>query len=101
MTPPRFEDDEALDRLLALTGNPPRPRATLAREIAAEARHAAQLRPRYLGQLAAGTALAASLALGIWLGANDNAAQWLPQIGFAAQDAGLVPDDLVEGGDVL
>ena len=101
MTTPRYEDDAALDRLLALTGQPPRPRATLAREIAAKARHASQLRPSYLGGVAAGMALAASLAFGIWIGGNDTASQWLPQIGFSAQEAGISPDDLVEGGDVL
>ena len=96
--------DKALDRLLAKAEKPPVMRPSLAAEIAARARTTPQEAPSRHGAFAAGFALAASLALGIWIGANDTTAQWLPLVGTSATstaDAGFSADDLINGGDVL
>ena len=97
------QSDRALEDWLATAARPKAPRAGLAAEIAARARQTPQQKPSRNGAFAAGFALAASLMIGVWLGANDTTAQYLPQLNAntTTADSGFSADDLVNGGDVL
>ena len=65
----KTQEDLALGRLLDKAATPPPVAADLAARIMARARVTPQTRKSTAAPYAAGMALAASLALGIWLGA--------------------------------
>jgi hypothetical protein len=87
----KTQEDLALDRLLDQAASPPHPSADLAARIAARARLTPQMRKSAAAPYAAGMALAASLALGIWLGAVGIA---IPGLNETASLQEISADDL-------
>lgn len=93
----KTQEDLALDRLLDKAATPPPVSADLAARILARARVSPQQRKSAAAPYAAGMALAASLALGIWLGAAGIA---IPGFNDTASLQELTADDLTGLGDV-
>ena len=91
------KEDLALDRLLHKAAAPPPVSADLAGRIIARARVTPQQRKSTAAPYAAGMALAASLALGIWLGAVGIA---VPGFTDTASLQELTADDLTGLGEV-
>lgn len=104
----KTKQDLALDRLLDAASSPPQMSADLASRIAARARLMPQQRKSTRAPYAAGMALAASLALGIWMGAAGIGVQALGLTQTAALDdtstadfTGLSEAEALIAGDTL
>lgn len=93
---PENDDDRALDFLLGKASAPPRMDAALVSQIVAQARMLPQQRSSRLQPFAVGAALAASLAIGMWMGAMDIGTAAL---GLAETEEVLSINDLVSLGD--
>ncbi len=93
----KTQEEVALDRLLDKAATPPPVSADLAARIMARARVTPQPRKSTAAPYAAGMALAASLALGIWLGAAGIA---LPGFNDTYTWQELSADDLTGLGEV-
>lgn len=93
----KTKEELALDRLLNTAAAPPPVSADLAARILARARVTSQQRKSTAAPYAAAMALAASLALGIWLGAVGIA---VPGLNDTASFQELTADDLTGLGDV-
>jgi len=93
----KTKEDLALDRLLNTATAPPPVSTDLAARIMARARVTPQQRKSTAAPYAAGMALAASLALGIWLGAVGIA---VPGFTDTASLQELTADDLTGLGEV-
>ena len=94
----KTKEDLALDRLLDKAAAPPPVAVGLAARIAARARISPQQRKSTAAPYAAGMALAASLALGIWLGAVGIA---VPGLTDTASLQELTAEDLTGLGEVV
>ena len=105
----KTKEELALDRLLEKAPSPPQMAGDLASRIAARARLMPQQRRSAAAPYAAGMALAASLALGIWLGTAGIGVNALPGLTanaslqeFSAEDlTGLGEAEALSEGEVL